>query len=240
MKRFLSCLLALSSLVTAAHAQTVIDPFTSPDSVTYNYQNAYYGGGTFGSIADFGTVSGGIWTPAPPAGAINTDHFIVNNSAIQLANIGDSVSLDFNMTALDGSAVGIILSSDLAGSNTAEILVQASGGTGYFFTGGGPGSAQTTVQTGYSTLTVTKESADTFLASVSGGGLATPFSETVTFSAANDYIGLSLFANGGTTATAENFILNAASVPEPSQTVLMSLGLLTVIVLVRSRKNHIA
>lgn len=235
----LLCGIALLTMLCAPTkilGAVVIDPFTAPGEVSYYFYNSYHaaGQGAAGSINDFGTVSGGTWSPQ--SGGRNTDYFVVNNASICLLDIGDSVSLDFyfssSFSSGNQSAIGIILSNSLAPSTTqTEIMVQHSFGSAtgpsYFNL---TGSASTIVtQTGFSTLSIVKTAYDlgtdtsTYQATVSGGGLS--LSKTYTKVGNTAYIGLGIFAapsNGVVGAVGENFILTA--IPEPSSVALIMAG----------------
>jgi hypothetical protein len=239
MKKILFSLGAFLAVSMTGHAQITIDPFTDPDSVTYNYYNAFNGTPTTpGSLSDFGSVSGGIWFPG--GNGQNVGNFVVNNGSIQVANIGDSVSLSINLgSSLDHRALGLVLSDSLTPSasvSQVDMLFQRTA-EGYDLVNVTNPDGNTADQTDYSTLTLTKTAVDTFSASVTGGGV-TAFSTTFTFAGTNDYVGLGTFANfnglGGVTAT--NFVLNPASVPEPGAPAMFGLGLFALLGLALRRK----
>lgn len=194
-------------------AAIIVDPFTPSTGPAYNFSNPFHGAGALASTLDFGSVSAGVWSPAP--GGQNTDYFVVDNPEIQLAKVGDSVSLSFRFTAASGSAIGMVVSRFPEPNGTqAEIMIQRSGTNSYGWTNQTPITA---TQTDYSTLTITKTAynssinVSTFTAVVSGGGLS--LSRTFTVFGINGYVGLAIYNNNSTFgATAKNFLFNPSPV----------------------------
>lgn len=231
-------IVCVGTLGASAYAG-LLDDFSTSDESNYQFLPVW------NSPGDGWNVGGGVLSPYIPGNA--TGAWLWNGA--ELSNVGDSVSLDFQIINADasyGTAAGLYLANALASPTAAvEISLLAwdgnSSSTLQFNGSDTPNLPVSGPQTGLSTLTVTmtgqSAGSSTYSVNLTGGGLG-DYNGTFTFGDSSAYFGPSLYdSDNPGDVVYDNLTANIQNVPEPATLALASLGVLGCLLMFWDRKS---
>jgi hypothetical protein len=235
-KRILSALVltTVAGLFTASSVRAqMLDAFTSSDVSNYNFTNTYNPGGTPGSTSDF-VASGGVFSPTTPP--VNTDVFILKNTADVLNTTGQSVTLTINDrtdSALSGLGLQLNVGTtyNATAGDSEQLILQQNIGSGYQITNVAASYSDAAYTGDPVTLTVTEGAISAGMATYSVLATSTamgfvPITGSFSFSSVAN-IGLAIYTPGGQTQAAQG--TSFSLVPEPSTYALVGLGALALV-----------
>jgi hypothetical protein len=185
-----SLVAGLFCLTTSLGQAAVIDDFsssTAADIGNYNYFVAFNPLGNSPTPNVFNN-SGGNFIPNMRQSETN---IWLRNTGQQLVNVGDKVSIDINLNTTNNYG-GIFLSHAVGSlSSGLEFDMNRSG----WANGTGDASFVSASPSGFATMTITKTSATTYQAVLSGGGLSGNWTQTTT--AGPVYFGMDQYSGNG-------------------------------------------
>ncbi len=167
----------------------MIDDFSSSTAVdigNYNYFVAFNPLGHSPTPNVFNN-SGGNFIPNMRQSETNV---WLRNTGEQLVNVGDKVSVQFNPNA-NSNYAGLFLSHSLNSASGSEFVLNPGG----WANGNNDVSFASASPSGFATMTITKTSATTYQAVLSGGGLSGNWTQTT--AAGSVYFGMDQYSGNG-------------------------------------------
>jgi hypothetical protein len=235
----LTAAIALTVCTTGSVSAAIIDDFSTNQSGSYTQHTIFKENGHASLV--FNTANG-QFAPTSAAGTNYTyDVFYRNTGEVFRAAGGETASIDIVSVSSQQAVAGLGFGLSTTGnSNTFQTFIRHDG-SNYFFqyqnNGGGADLSNTNLTalnfdlaTSPATLAVSRDAVNPalFNITVTGGGMATPFTTSITPS--TDFSGQDLFFGmvnytgyGGAAAPAVQDNLSFTAVPEPS-TALALLG----------------
>lgn len=218
----------------SAATAAILDDFSTSNEENYDFVQVW------NSSSDGWAVSGGQLTPTVGATENATGAWMWKGTT--LAAVGDSVSIDFQISSADGisgfgTAAGLYFMDSVSSPMyQAEVSLLLKNSTLKLQTAGTGTTLSETAMTGLATLTVAMTgqtgSSSTYSVTLSGGGLTTT-TTSFTFSSSTADFGIALYNNNTSgNVVFDNF--SASVVPEPSAAGLALLGSLAVLLRRRS------